>query len=76
VNGRNNIDWDTKLGFDVEYIKNISFENDVKILFLTLGKVFKRTDVLVGSEFKGGKFIDQRKARQKAQQVQEDNLKV
>ena len=76
VNGRNAIDWDTKLGFDVEYIKNITFKNDMKILFMTVGKVFKRADILVGTEFKGGKFIDQRKARQKVRQIQEDNLKV
>lgn len=76
VNGRNAIDWDTKLGFDVEYIKNITFKNDLKILYMTVSKVFKRSDVLVGTEFKGGKFIDQRKARQKAQQIQEDSLKV
>ncbi len=76
VNGRNAIDWDTKLGFDVEYIKNITFKNDVKILFITVGKVFKRSDVLVGAEFKGGKFIDQRKARQQVHQIQEEKLKV
>lgn len=76
VNGRNAINWDTKLGFDIEYIKNITLTNDVKILFMTVGKVFKRSDVLVGTEFKGGRFIEQRKARQNAQQFQEDNLKV
>lgn len=76
VNGRNAIDWDTKLGFDVEYIKNITFKNDLKILFMTVGKVFKRTDVLVGTEFKGGKFIDQRKARLQEHQNQKENMKV
>ena len=63
VNGRNAIDWDTKLAYDVEYIKNISFKNDIKILFKTVLKVVKRSDVQVGKEFKAGKFIDQRKAR-------------
>ena len=63
VNGRNNIDWDTKLAYDVKYVSDISFVNDVKILILTVKKVFLRSDVLVGSEFTAGKFIDQRKER-------------
>lgn len=63
VNGRNNIDWDTKLAFDVKYVSNISLTNDIKIILLTVKKVFMRSDVLVGSEFTAGKFIDQRKER-------------
>ena len=65
VNGRNAIDWDKKLALDVEYVKNISFMFDVKIIVMTFVKVFKRSDVLIGKDFKAGKFIDQRKARQK-----------
>ncbi len=63
VNGRNNIDWDTKLAYDVKYVSDISLINDLKILVLTVKKVFLRSDVLVGSEFTAGKFIDQRKER-------------
>ena len=63
VNGRNNIDWDTKLAYDVEYVSNISLMNDIKIIVMTVKKVIMRSDVLVGSEFTAGKFIDQRKER-------------
>lgn len=63
VNGRNAIDWDTKLAYDVQYVKNISLQMDLKILFLTVWKVVKRSDVRIGKEFKAGKFIDQRKKR-------------
>lgn len=63
VNGRNAISWDRKLAYDVEYVKNISFMNDVKIIFQTAFKVIKKADIQVGSEFKAGKFIDQRKER-------------
>ena len=35
VNGRNTIEWSQKLAFDVEYVKNISFSLDIKILVLT-----------------------------------------
>lgn len=63
VNGRNAIEWDIKLAYDVEYVKNITFFKDVKIILLTVLKVLKRSDIQVGSEFKAGKFIDQRKER-------------
>lgn len=61
VNGRNTISWDQKLAYDVEYVSDITCAKDAKILVMTLQKVFKRADIAVGSEFKGGKFIDQRK---------------
>lgn len=40
VSGRNAISWDGKLAIDLEYIKNISFLEDLKIVFLTVKKVF------------------------------------
>lgn len=63
INGRNNIDWDSKLAYDVQYVSDMSLLNDLKIVVMTVKKVFLRSDVLVGSEFKAGKFIDQRKER-------------
>lgn len=45
VNGRNNLTWEEKIEYDLEYIKNITFLNDVKIIFKTIGKVFKREDI-------------------------------
>lgn len=47
VNGRNTIGWDRKLQYDIEYVKNISFLNDVKIAYLTVKKVIKRDGVAV-----------------------------
>lgn len=41
VNGRNAISWKVKFSYDVWYVQHISFWLDVKILFLTLLKVFK-----------------------------------
>ena len=40
VNGRNAISWDKKFELDVWYVQHISFTLDVKILFLTIKKVF------------------------------------
>lgn len=45
VNGRNAISWEQKFELDVWYVKNQSFWLDLKILFLTFIKVFKRDDI-------------------------------
>lgn len=41
VNGRNAISWQQKFAFDVWYVDNVSLTLDLKILFLTIKKVFK-----------------------------------
>ena len=47
VNGRNNITWEQKIEFDLEYIdKGITFIGDVKIILQTVGKVLKRSDTV------------------------------
>ena len=45
VNGRNNITWEEKLTLDLEYISEISFINDWKIIFMTVAKVFLKEDI-------------------------------
>lgn len=45
VSGRNNISWEEKLNYDLEYIKDITFINDVKIIVKTVFKVFKKEDI-------------------------------
>lgn len=59
VNGRNAISWEEKFLEDLEYIKNISVKNDIKIIFKTVGKVFKRDG------------ISRRKCRNNAKVLQE-----
>lgn len=61
VSGRNTLTWEDKFEYDIKYISNISFVEDLKILFKTVEKVFKRSDILVGKEFKVGKLLDERK---------------
>ena len=43
INGRNAITWEEKFDYDVWYVDNLSFFLDVKILALTVLKVFKRS---------------------------------
>jgi lipopolysaccharide/colanic/teichoic acid biosynthesis glycosyltransferase len=45
VNGRNNISWDNKLSLDLIYMTRISFIKDICILFKTIIKVLKKSDV-------------------------------
>lgn len=45
VNGRNAIDWEDKFNLDVEYVDNISFTGDWKIIFRTLFKVCLREGI-------------------------------
>ena len=45
VNGRNAISWDEKFKLDIWYVDNQSLWLDIKILFLTVLKVFKRDGI-------------------------------
>jgi undecaprenyl phosphate N,N'-diacetylbacillosamine 1-phosphate transferase len=60
VKGRNAITWEQKFEYDVWYVKNLSFLIDIKILFLTFYKVFKKEGVYsvendIVSDFTGTK---------------------
>lgn len=50
VNGRTNITWNQKFAYDIEYVNNMSFAQDVQIFFLTIKKVFGREDVVEPEE--------------------------
>ena len=56
VNGRNAISWEEKLKYDTEYIKEISFYSDLKIIFKTIKKTIKRKDIKMGKELQFGKL--------------------
>ncbi len=44
VNGRTAANWDERLKYDIDYVNNISFLMDVKVIFLTVKKVLKHSD--------------------------------
>ena len=56
INGRNSISWQEKFKFDVYYVDHQSFFLDLKILFLTVGKVFLSRDVNAGENITKEKF--------------------
>lgn len=45
VNGRNGVTWEKKLSLDQEYLDNITFLGDWKIIFMTVAKVFIRDGI-------------------------------
>ena len=61
VSGRNFISWDHRLAKDVEYVENLSFMMDLKILFQTVAVVFKKEDVAVDTSVVEGSLCDERK---------------
>lgn len=46
VNGRTAVSWEQRFKYDVEYVENVSFLFDVKIVFETVKKVLKRSDIV------------------------------
>lgn len=46
VNGRNNITWEHKLSYDLQYVQKISFCGDAKLMLQTVAKVVKRDDTV------------------------------
>lgn len=56
VNGRNAIEWEKKFEYDVWYTEHQSFLLDLKIIFRTIAKVFKREGVNAGAAVTMEKF--------------------
>lgn len=56
VNGRNALGWDEKFKLDVWYVDNRSFWFDLKILFLTVKRVFAREGISAAGEATMPKF--------------------
>ena len=60
INGRNAISWEDKFKFDVEYVRDITFLGDCKIIWQTAMKVIQRKDIssktnVTMEEFRGNK---------------------
>ena len=50
VNGRNLVNWDDRFKLDLEYVNNISFIMDIKILFITIKTVLLASNIAVGKQ--------------------------
>ncbi len=57
VNGRNAIhSWEERFKYDLDYVNHVSLAMDIKVLFITVFKVLKRSDIQVGSEIVVGRL--------------------
>lgn len=81
VSGRNFIDWDRRLAKDVEYVENLSFRMDVKVLWMTVQTVLGHTEeVAEDTNAVEGNFAEIRKkrleeaAREAADKREQDKL--
>lgn len=63
VNGRNNLSWEKRFQYDVEYVRNVSFSFDIKILFLSVKKVLCHSDVAEDTSKSEGNFAEIRRAQ-------------
>ena len=68
INGRNATGWDERLQQDVDYVERCSFFFDCKIIWLTVAKVIKRSDVLVGSQISQGR-LDHAREKQRENEI-------
>ena len=57
VNGRNSISWKKKFEYDIYYVDNVTFVMDMRIILLTLHKVFSTEGVNAGKMVTMEKFI-------------------
>lgn len=74
VNGRKSVTWGQKLAYDVEYVNNLSFFLDIKILCLTVYKVLKRADV--GVETSGMVHFNDYRCAEWAREGRNDKIDV
>ena len=63
VSGRNAISWQEKFTHDVSYVNNLSFFSDIKIIFLTIKKIFVKEGInsatsVTMEEFKGNDYYE------------------
>jgi lipopolysaccharide/colanic/teichoic acid biosynthesis glycosyltransferase len=56
VNGRNTLDWQSRLDYDIHYVKNISFGMDLKLLMLTFVQLLRLKDVNEKGHIGSAKF--------------------
>jgi undecaprenyl phosphate N,N'-diacetylbacillosamine 1-phosphate transferase len=49
VHGRNTVNWDDRFAMDIKYVSHITFFGDARIIFQTVGRVFRREGISSGT---------------------------
>ena len=69
VSGRNSLVWDKRLEKEVEYMEDLSFMMDLKILFMTVKKVVCKDDVAEDTNVIEGNFAEIRKQQKLREEI-------
>lgn len=64
VNGRNYVNWDQRLAYDVKYVENLTFAQDIQIIIDTIIVVFAKDGVSVDSNVIESYLDEERAAKQ------------
>ena len=70
VNGRNNLTWEEKFSYDLEYVDHISLYMDLSVMLKTAWKVVKRADVQTDTQFSEGNFAQIRRNEMEQESVE------
>ena len=62
IHGRNGLEWDERLAYDIWYVEHWSLALDFRILLSTVGVVFRRTGVMVDVYAAGGLDLDEERS--------------
>lgn len=63
VNGRNFVDWDHRLLFDIQYVEKVTFLGDVSIILKTVLKFIKKQDIAVDTNKVEPNFAEERRLK-------------
>lgn len=63
VNGRNFVEWDQRLAFDIQYVEKITFIGDVAIILQTALKFIKKQDIAVDTNKVESNFAEERRLK-------------
>lgn len=61
INGRNSISWDNQFKYDCWYVDNKSIKLDLKIIFLTIGRVIQRKNINEKNQATRSEFLGTKK---------------
>ncbi len=76
VNGRNALNWEDRFRYDLEYVDHLTFAMDVRIIFMTVGKVLRGSGSLSGAAQTVADFDAYREAMLKQGVLSKEDLHV
>ena len=69
VNGRNNLTWEQKFAYDLEYVGNLDLMTDIRIICQTVLKVVKRSDIQIDTQYSEGNLARIRMEQKECSEV-------